>query len=386
MAAVAHDAAVSARSRSSIQDAILFFRLGDFYEMFFDDAKLVSQELELTLTGKDCGLSERAPMCGVPFHAVDTYLAAAHRKGLQGRHLRADERSGHWPRGWWSARSSAWSRPARSSRATCWRIRRPNYICLHLRSGTSAPACAFADVSTGEFYVYQILRRAGLRWPTSWRASRPARSSSTTWRPWSAWCRRCSAIARRVRRGDLLTMPHAAKCLKAHFGQTVDGAGLWQEERAVCRRGGRAAELSDGNAEKRADAHPVAASSYERAALYGAGPRGAAQSGADRDHPGAQPARLAAGHSRPHAQRPWAAGCCASGSNGRCCDAEATSTRGWTRWRALLTSPHEPPDALREAARAAFTTSSACSAASPTTRVNARDCLALLRHAARLCR
>ena len=56
-------------------DCILFFRLGDFYEMFFDDAKLVSRLLELTLTGKRCGLKERAPMCGVPFHAADTYIA-----------------------------------------------------------------------------------------------------------------------------------------------------------------------------------------------------------------------------------------------------------------------------------------------------------------------
>ena len=53
---------------------ILFYRLGDFYEMFFDDAILVSRELEITLTGKECGLDERAPMCGVPFHAVDGYL------------------------------------------------------------------------------------------------------------------------------------------------------------------------------------------------------------------------------------------------------------------------------------------------------------------------
>lgn len=56
-------------------DCILFFRLGDFYEMFFDDAKLVSRLLELTLTGKRCGLPERAPMCGVPFHAADSYTA-----------------------------------------------------------------------------------------------------------------------------------------------------------------------------------------------------------------------------------------------------------------------------------------------------------------------
>ena len=54
--------------------SILFYRLGDFYEMFFEDAEIVSKELELTLTGKACGLEERAPMCGVPFHAVDTYL------------------------------------------------------------------------------------------------------------------------------------------------------------------------------------------------------------------------------------------------------------------------------------------------------------------------
>ncbi len=57
------------------KDCILFFRLGDFYEMFFEDALLVSRELELTLTGKDCGLSERAPMCGVPYHAAATYVS-----------------------------------------------------------------------------------------------------------------------------------------------------------------------------------------------------------------------------------------------------------------------------------------------------------------------
>ena len=65
------------------RDAILFFRLGDFYEMFFDDAKLVSRELELTLTGKQCGLEERAPMCGVPFHAAETYIARLIDKGYK---------------------------------------------------------------------------------------------------------------------------------------------------------------------------------------------------------------------------------------------------------------------------------------------------------------
>ncbi len=61
-------------TKEAYKDCILFYRLGDFYEMFFDDAITVSRELELTLTGKDCGMEERAPMCGVPFHAADTYI------------------------------------------------------------------------------------------------------------------------------------------------------------------------------------------------------------------------------------------------------------------------------------------------------------------------
>ncbi len=60
--------------KAKYQDCVLFFRLGDFYEMFFDDAKTVSEELELTLTGKDCGLEERAPMCGIPYHAANQYV------------------------------------------------------------------------------------------------------------------------------------------------------------------------------------------------------------------------------------------------------------------------------------------------------------------------
>ncbi len=64
-------------------DAILFYRLGDFYEMFFDDAKLASRVLELTLTGRDCGEKERAPMCGVPFHSADTYISRLVAKGYK---------------------------------------------------------------------------------------------------------------------------------------------------------------------------------------------------------------------------------------------------------------------------------------------------------------
>ena len=65
------------------KDSILFFRLGDFYEMFFEDAEIASRELELTLTGRDCGLEERAPMCGVPFHSCEPYIARLVAKGYK---------------------------------------------------------------------------------------------------------------------------------------------------------------------------------------------------------------------------------------------------------------------------------------------------------------
>ena len=69
--------------KEEYKDCILFFRLGDFYEMFFDDAILASKELELTLTGKSCGQEERAPMCGVPFHAAESYIAKLVEKGYK---------------------------------------------------------------------------------------------------------------------------------------------------------------------------------------------------------------------------------------------------------------------------------------------------------------
>ena len=69
--------------KNEYPDTILFFRLGDFYEMFFEDAEIVSKELDLVLTGKDCGMEKRAPMCGVPYHAVDGYLAKLVSRGYK---------------------------------------------------------------------------------------------------------------------------------------------------------------------------------------------------------------------------------------------------------------------------------------------------------------
>ena len=92
--------------KEKYKDCIVFYRLGDFYEMFFEDAKEVSSLLDLTLTGRDCGLEERAPMCGVPFHAADTYIA---RLVELGKRSRSANNSPNLLRAkaWWSATSSA---------------------------------------------------------------------------------------------------------------------------------------------------------------------------------------------------------------------------------------------------------------------------------------
>src|ERR1035437_1263456 len=70
-------------TKSRHPNEILFFRLGDFYEMFFEDAKLASRELEITLTGRDAGMAERIPMCGIPYHAAETYITKLINKGYK---------------------------------------------------------------------------------------------------------------------------------------------------------------------------------------------------------------------------------------------------------------------------------------------------------------
>ena len=70
-------------TKKEYADCVLFYRVGDFYEMFYDDAKKASEELDLVLTGKDCGQEERAPMCGVPYHSCEAYIARLVEKGYK---------------------------------------------------------------------------------------------------------------------------------------------------------------------------------------------------------------------------------------------------------------------------------------------------------------
>ncbi len=132
-------------------DSILFFRLGDFYEMFFDDAKLASKELELTLTGRDCGLEERAPMCGVPYHSCESYIARLVQKGYKVAICEQMEDP--------SKAKTIVQRdivrvvtPGTVIESSMLDESRNNYICCIYSEKKNVAMC-FCDISTGELYV-----------------------------------------------------------------------------------------------------------------------------------------------------------------------------------------------------------------------------------------
>ena len=133
---------------------ILFFRLGDFYEMFFDDAKLVSRELELTLTGKSCGMEERAPMCGVPFHSAETYINRLIEKGYKVAICEQMEDPAT-AKGLVRRDVVRVVTPGTVIEQSMLDERQNNYLLSVCIEGKRA-GLSFIDVSTGEFYVYEI--------------------------------------------------------------------------------------------------------------------------------------------------------------------------------------------------------------------------------------
>ncbi len=136
------------------KDEILLFRVGDFYEMFFEDAITASRELELTLTGKDCGLEERAPMCGVPYHAVDTYIARPVQKGYRAA-ICEQLTDPALSKGLVERDVTRIITAGTATEPELLREKDANYI-LSLYRGRRLSGFAFCDVSTGEFYVYSL--------------------------------------------------------------------------------------------------------------------------------------------------------------------------------------------------------------------------------------
>ncbi len=140
--------------KEKYKDCILFYRLGDFYEMFFDDALTASRELELTLTGRDCGLEERAPMCGVPYHAVEGYLDRLIEKGYKVAICEQMEDPA-LAKGLVKRDVIRVVTPGTVIESAMLDERSNNFLLSVCSAGDKA-GLAFADVSTGEFFVHQV--------------------------------------------------------------------------------------------------------------------------------------------------------------------------------------------------------------------------------------
>ena len=137
-------------TKKEYSDCILFYRLGDFYEMFFEDAEIASRELELALTGKMCGLEERAPMCGIPFHAVDTYLTKLVSSGMKVAVCEQVE-DPKLAKGLVKREVIRIVTPGTISSSQALEETKNNYIMsvVHLQNKIGI---SFADITTGDFY------------------------------------------------------------------------------------------------------------------------------------------------------------------------------------------------------------------------------------------
>ena len=141
--------------KEQYKDHLVFYRLGDFYEMFFDDAKTASRELELTLTGRDCGMEERAPMCGVPFHSADTYIARLVAKGYKVAICEQTENPAE-AKGIVKREVIRVITPGTVTESQMLTEGKNNYLCSLYYSDEGVGIC-FADISTADIYATQVL-------------------------------------------------------------------------------------------------------------------------------------------------------------------------------------------------------------------------------------
>ncbi len=140
--------------KSQNEDSILFFRVGDFYEMFFEDAKTASNELDIVLTGKDCGLEERAPMCGVPYHSCEAYIARLVEKGYKVAICEQTENPAT-AKGLVRRDIIRTITPGTVIEDTMLEEGKNNYLATIVFGDKGAGLC-FTDASTGECYVTEI--------------------------------------------------------------------------------------------------------------------------------------------------------------------------------------------------------------------------------------
>lgn len=226
--------------KKNYQDTILMFRLGDFYEMFFEDAKTASRELELVLTGRDCGQEERAPMCGVPFHSVDSYIARLVSRGYKVAICEQTEDPAT-AKGIVKRDVVRILTPGTVIESSMLDESKNNFLCSIWLNGTSAGVC-FADVSTGELNLTQIneknpankiVNEIGRYMPTEIRYNREVIKSDKI-RDFVK--NRVECTADEID-SEKVNVDYSRQVIINHFGKSLTELGIEGNDEAVCALG-----------------------------------------------------------------------------------------------------------------------------------------------------
>ena len=247
-------------TKEQYKDCILMYRLGDFYEMFFDDAITVSKELELTLTGRDCGLAERAPMCGVPYHAVDTYVARLVEK-VYNVAICEQMEDPALAKGLVERAVTRVITPGTVIESTMLEEKKNNYLLsVYFGQNEKKAGIAYADVSTGELYVMelpqrrtQLMEELARIAPTEVLVS--AEDALELVR--IGWNQRAT-----VRTAEAYDRTAAVAQIKKHTGSSLSALGLAKLELAVCAAGALLEYLEE--TQKNALAHVNTVHIYNR--------------------------------------------------------------------------------------------------------------------------
>ena len=213
-------------------DCLLFFRLGDFYELFFEDAETASKELEIVLTGRNCGLEERAPMCGVPFHSVDSYVKRLIDKGYK---VAICEQLTEPGKGLVERDIVRIITPGTVIEENMVQPDCNNYI-VAIYAGKGASGYAYCDVSSGEFYAGSEKNAAEALAAGEILAPREVVVNAAAKELLSD--KKCEDILITLLEEEKFKPAKAAKVLQKHFGvSTLSGFGFSDTEPAICAAG-----------------------------------------------------------------------------------------------------------------------------------------------------
>ena len=226
--------------KENYKDAILFYRLGDFYEMFFDDAVTASKELELVLTGKDCGQETRAPMCGIPFHAAEGYIARLVQKGYRVAVCEQTEDPAK-AKGIVARDVIRVVTPGTVTESVMLDETRNNFLsCVYYDK--SSVGLSFCDVSTGQLYVGEISGdRPGDRIINEIARFSPAEiilnETASSEKTLTTFIERACSVSATVLGDDEFDFNECTEIIEKHFKKTVHELGLGGLECAVCSLG-----------------------------------------------------------------------------------------------------------------------------------------------------